>query len=80
MQDFRGKVAVITGGASGIGRALAEALISEGARIVLADIEESALMATAAELSDTGADVHAIPTDSRGTISANPGGRESAAG
>jgi NAD(P)-dependent dehydrogenase (short-subunit alcohol dehydrogenase family) len=63
VQDFRGKVAVITGGASGIGRAIAEALIAEGARIVLADIEESALATTAAELSKGGAEVHPVPTD-----------------
>lgn len=43
MQDFKGKVAVITGGASGIGLAVARALAAEGARLVLADIEAPAL-------------------------------------
>ncbi len=40
MKDLEGKVAVITGGASGIGRAVAERAAAEGMKIVLADIEE----------------------------------------
>ncbi len=39
MDKFEGKVAVITGGASGIGLAIAEALVSEGARVAIADIK-----------------------------------------
>jgi len=39
MQDFRGKVVVLTGAASGIGRAMAHAFADEAARIVIADIE-----------------------------------------
>ena len=35
MLDFNGKVAVITGGASGVGRALGDRLVREGARVVL---------------------------------------------
>jgi NAD(P)-dependent dehydrogenase (short-subunit alcohol dehydrogenase family) len=45
MEQLRNRVAVITGGASGIGFATAEALAREGVRIVLADIEEGALRA-----------------------------------
>jgi NAD(P)-dependent dehydrogenase (short-subunit alcohol dehydrogenase family) len=45
-----GKVAVITGGASGIGRALAEAMLAEGMKVVIADIEAGRLEQTAAEL------------------------------
>jgi ATP-dependent DNA helicase RecQ len=63
MRDFAGKVVVVTGGASGIGRALAEAFAAEGARIVLADKEEAALAAAAAEMSKDGAEVLAVPTD-----------------
>lgn len=45
------KVAIVTGGAKGIGRAIAEAFVREGATIVLADRDEAALDATAKELS-----------------------------
>ncbi len=63
MQDFEGKVAVITGGASGIGRAMAERFAREGMRIVLADVEQAALDATEREMRATGADVTAVPCD-----------------
>ena len=63
MQDFQGKVAVITGGASGIGRALADRAATEGMRVVLADIEERALHHAESELRDTGAAVLAVQTD-----------------
>jgi NAD(P)-dependent dehydrogenase (short-subunit alcohol dehydrogenase family) len=63
MQDFRGKVAVITGAASGIGRGMAETFVSVGMRVLLSDIEEKALAATAAELRNAGADVHPVVTD-----------------
>jgi len=53
MQDFAGKVAVITGAASGIGRALTEKCIAEGMHVVMADIEETALEQAAAELQVT---------------------------
>ena len=43
MNDFDGRVAVITGGASGIGLGLASKLADEGMKIVLADIETDAL-------------------------------------
>lgn len=63
MQDFRDKVAVITGAASGIGRALAERCVQEGAKVVLADIEEPALMATAQALQAQGGVVLPVRTD-----------------
>ena len=63
MKDFQGKVAVVTGAASGIGRALAEKCVREGMRVVLADVEEQALQQAANELKAGGADVQVIRTD-----------------
>ena len=60
MQQFRGKVALVTGAASGIGRAISQLLIDRGAGVVGADIAEDNLRATAAEL---GSQFEAVPTD-----------------
>lgn len=61
--EFTGKVAVITGGASGIGLACAKALGRQGVRLVLADIEAAALDAAVCELTGSGAQVIAVRTD-----------------
>ncbi len=63
MRDFRGKVAVVTGAASGIGRALAARFAKEDMKVVLADVERTALDATVAQLRDMGAEVTGVPTD-----------------
>jgi NAD(P)-dependent dehydrogenase (short-subunit alcohol dehydrogenase family) len=63
MQDLQGKVAVITGGASGIGRAVAERAAAEGMKVVIADIEEGALKEAESELTRQGADAIAVTTD-----------------
>ena len=63
MKQFRDRVAVITGGASGIGFATAERLAAEGMKIVLADIEPGALDAAAKKIEKTGAQVLAVRTD-----------------
>jgi NAD(P)-dependent dehydrogenase (short-subunit alcohol dehydrogenase family) len=63
MKDLEGKVAVITGGASGIGRAVAERAAAEGMKVVLADIEEGALKETERALTGQGADALAVVTD-----------------
>ena len=64
MQDFEGKVAVITGAASGIGRALTEKCLAEGMHVVMSDIEEKALEHAAQELQATGQNsILAVKTD-----------------
>jgi NAD(P)-dependent dehydrogenase (short-subunit alcohol dehydrogenase family) len=63
MQELRGKVAVITGGASGIGRGFADRALEEGMKIVLADIEPGALDKAEKELQNAGAEVLAVRTD-----------------
>ena len=63
MQDFAGKVAVVTGGASGIGLGMATRFAAEGMRLVLADIEEEVLEAAAAGLRENGAEVLTVQTD-----------------
>ena len=63
MQDLRGKVAVITGGASGIGRAVAERAAGEGMKLVLGDIEEGPLKETVDDLTSKGAEALGVVTD-----------------
>ena len=53
--EMDGKVAVVTGGANGIGRATVELFVAEGARVVIADRDEAAGTALAAELGDAAA-------------------------
>ena len=60
MKDFQNRVAVVTGGASGIGKALAKACLGEGMKVVIADVEEPALKATCEEL---GGDISGFLTD-----------------
>jgi NAD(P)-dependent dehydrogenase (short-subunit alcohol dehydrogenase family) len=57
VRDFTNKVAVITGAASGIGKAMAQRFAAEGMRLVLADIEEEPLSRFAGELRATGTQV-----------------------
>jgi NAD(P)-dependent dehydrogenase (short-subunit alcohol dehydrogenase family) len=63
MQELEGRVAVVTGGASGIGLALARRFAGEGMRIVVGDVEEPALKSAVDELTDGGADVLGVVTD-----------------
>jgi NAD(P)-dependent dehydrogenase (short-subunit alcohol dehydrogenase family) len=57
MTDIRGKVAVVTGAASGIGRATAIALAREGAHVAIADVDRTGLADTAAKVAETGGKV-----------------------
>jgi len=63
MEDLQGKVAVITGGASGIGRAVADKAVTKGMKIVLGDIEEGPLKVAVDDLTSTGAEVLGVVTD-----------------
>jgi NAD(P)-dependent dehydrogenase (short-subunit alcohol dehydrogenase family) len=63
MKEFKDRVAVITGGASGNGRALADRFAEEGMKVVLADVEEKALRLAEAELREKGVDVLGVRTD-----------------
>jgi NAD(P)-dependent dehydrogenase (short-subunit alcohol dehydrogenase family) len=65
VQELAGKVAVVTGAASGIGLAMAEAFAAEDMAVVLADVEVPALEEAADKLAAGGAEVLAVPTDVR---------------
>jgi NAD(P)-dependent dehydrogenase (short-subunit alcohol dehydrogenase family) len=62
VDDLNGKVAVVTGGAAGIGRGITEALLEQGARVVIADVEAAVLEAAVAELAGQGP-VRGVVTD-----------------
>jgi NADP-dependent 3-hydroxy acid dehydrogenase YdfG len=64
MKELRDRVAVVTGAASGVGKALANAFLGEGMKVVLADVEAPALKATAEELGSLG-EVSSLVTDAR---------------
>ncbi|KKM90573.1 hypothetical protein LCGC14_1237280 [marine sediment metagenome] len=63
MKEFKDKVAVITGAASGIGLGIARRAAKEGMKVVLADIEKDALNQAEEELKSSGADVISVVTD-----------------
>ena len=63
MEQVEGKVAVVTGAASGIGRALADRFAAGGMKVVLADVEAEALEKAEAEVRSTGAETLAVVTD-----------------
>jgi 3-oxoacyl-[acyl-carrier protein] reductase len=60
---FQGKAAFITGGAIGLGRAFARALIGEGAAVAIVDIDSEGAHRTAAELTSQGVQAIAVPCD-----------------
>ena len=63
MHDFTDRIAVVTGGASGIGRAIGARLARAGMRVVLADVEDAALQATVEALAGEGGAVTGVPCD-----------------
>ncbi|MBI4611569.1 MAG: SDR family NAD(P)-dependent oxidoreductase [Candidatus Rokubacteria bacterium] len=63
MESLKDRVAVVTGGASGIGRALALALAREGARLVLADLDEAGMARVVEEIKAAGGNAVAVRTD-----------------
>jgi NAD(P)-dependent dehydrogenase (short-subunit alcohol dehydrogenase family) len=65
MEQLQGRTAVVTGAASGIGLAIAEAFIAEGMRVVMADVDEERLRSHATRLADEGGDVLSVDVDVR---------------
>ena len=63
MKELKGKVAVVTGGAGGLGRAMAMHFAREGMHVALADIDQASLDVTAAELRALGVEAIGIRTD-----------------
>ncbi len=63
MESLQGRVGVVTGGASGIGRALAEALAREGAKVVVADLDEAGMAGVLAGIRGRGGEALAVRTD-----------------
>jgi NAD(P)-dependent dehydrogenase (short-subunit alcohol dehydrogenase family) len=65
MEQLEGRIAVVTGAASGIGLAVVEAFVAEGMHVVMADADEARLGTEGTRLGDGGADVHAVAVDVR---------------
>ena len=63
MEDLAGKNAFITGGANGIGFAMAKALLNEGMNVVIADVDDKALLAASQALDGANAKVMAVQLD-----------------
>ncbi|MEI7616977.1 MAG: SDR family NAD(P)-dependent oxidoreductase [Actinomycetota bacterium] len=63
MRTLEGRVAVVTGGAGGLGRAMGERFVRAGMKVVLADVQAEPLARTVAECREAGMDIIGVPTD-----------------
>lgn len=63
MRTLEGRVAVVTGGAGGLGRAMGERFAGAGMKVVLADVQAEPLARTVAECRNAGMDIIGVPTD-----------------
>ena len=75
VRELSGRVAVVTGAASGIGLAVAEAFVGRGMRVVMADLDEHGLFSHASRLQGDGADVQPVVVDVRDPESVEGAGR-----
>jgi NAD(P)-dependent dehydrogenase (short-subunit alcohol dehydrogenase family) len=75
VQELRGRVAVVTGAASGIGLAIAQAFLDEGMRVAMADVDDDRLHAEAERLRRNEAEVFAVRVDVRDPGSVDAVGR-----
>ena len=79
MEDFRGKIAIVTGGASGIGKALAEELGKQGAKVIVADISVETTTASDGKLQTAHVDVSQadqVQAQARGSVTSVSGGED----
>ena len=72
MRTLEGRVAVVTGGAGGLGRAMGERFAGEGMKVVLADVQAEPLARTVAECREAGMDIIGVPTDVTNYASVEP--------